>query len=578
MSTHSTSGISDSSGTSGRAGRHKQHLTRRRVLGASALGVAATGAAVAGGTGLLSSASAAGFGYTDDGHDYVVTTGAALTFKVSKSTGDLTSLVYRGKEYEGYGGRHSHVESGLGTSTVTLKQTGGTILIKVVHGPITHWYAARSGQNNIYLWTNKADASFTATRYLVRVRPGIFPNTGSDAWNTAQDKVIEAGDVWRRSDGTTHSKHYSGKRTIDYDYVGFTTGKAGLWLVRSNHEKASGGPFYRSLLRHSNELGAGLYEILHYNEAQTEPERFGLQGPYVVACTDGEAPSAALFHANLDTSWVDGLGITGWVGAAGRGRVAGVGLKGMDPAYDYTVTFANTDAQYWTKAAPATGAFSCKGMLPGTYTLTVHKGELAVHTESVKVTAGGTASLHTITIAGDPSAARTVWRLGDWNGTPGEFKNAELMTYAHPSDARAAKWTGNVTIGSADAAKSFPAYMWQNVNDGILIYFRLTAAQAAAARTLRVGVTDAFANGRPRVTVNDWVSAVPSAPAQPSTRSLTTGSYRGNNHTFTFNVPSSAWRSDVSQYNVLKLNVVSGSTGETYLSPGTSFDCVDLLA
>lgn len=47
---------------------------------------------------------------------------------------------------------------------------------------------------------------------------------------------------------------------------------------------------------------------------------------------------------------------------------------------------------------------------------------------------------------------------------------------------------------------------------------------------------------------------------------------------FTFNVPNSAWKSDVSQYNVLKLNIVSGSTGSAYLSPGTSFDCVDLLA
>jgi rhamnogalacturonan endolyase len=556
---------------------HKRPLTRRRVLGASAIGVAATGAAVAGGAGLLSSASAAAFGYRDDGRNYVVDTGAALVFKVSKATGDITSLAYRGKEYEGYGGKHSHVESGLGASTVEIRQTGSTILIKVVHGAITQWYAARSGQNNVYLWTNKKDASFTATRYIVRIKPGMFPNTGSDAWDSRTDRIIEAGDVWRRPDGTTHSKHYSGKRTIDYDHIGFTTGSVGLWLVRSNHEKASGGPFYRSLLRHSNDGGAGLYEILHYNEAQTEAERFGLHGPYVIAFTDGGAPSSSLSHDKLDTSWVDGLGITGWVGKAGRGKVAGVGLKGMDASHDYTVGFANADAQYWARAAAGTGAFSCKGMLPGTYTLTVYKNELAVHTGSVKVTAGGTTSLHTLAIAGDPSTAPAVWRLGDWDGTPGGFKNAELMTYAHPSDGRAAKWTGNVTIGSGSEAASFPAYIWKDVNDGILVYFRLTKAQAAAAHTLRVGVTDAFANGRPRVSVNDWVSATPSAPTQPGTRSLTTGSYRGNNHTFTFSVPSSAWKKDTSQYNVLKIDIVSGSGGTAWLSAGTSFDCMDLL-
>ncbi|MET7571569.1 rhamnogalacturonan lyase B N-terminal domain-containing protein [Streptomyces sp. NPDC005492] len=556
---------------------HKKHLTRRRVLGASAIGVAATGAAVAGGTGLLTSASAAAFGYTDDGSNYVITTGASLVVKISKSTGDITSLTYKGKEYEGYGGKHSHVESGLGASTVTIKQSGSTILVKVVHGAITQWYAARSGENNVYLWTNKADASFTATRYIVRVKPGMFPNSGSDAWDSTTDTIIEAGDVWKHPDGTTRSKHYSGKRTIDYDHVGFTTGSVGLWLIRSNHEKASGGPFYRSLLRHSNEGGAGLYEILHYNEAQTEPERFGLQGPFVVAFTDGAAPSSSLSAANLDTSWADSLGITGWVGKAGRGKVAGVGLKGMDANYPYTVGFSNADAQYWTKAAAGTGAFSCKGMLPGTYTLTVFKGELAVYTGSVTVTAGGTTSLHTLSITGDPSNASAVWRLGDWDGTPGEFKNAELMTYAHPSDARAAKWTGNVTIGSGTEAASFPAYLWKDVNDGVLVYFKLTAAQAAVAHTLRVGATTAYINARPQVTVNDWVSAIPTPPTQPATRDLTTGSYRGNNHTFVFNVPSSAWSSDVSKYNVLKLNVVSGSTGSAYLSPGTSFDCIDLL-
>ncbi|WP_405971370.1 polysaccharide lyase family protein [Streptomyces sp. NBC_00988] len=556
---------------------HKKHLTRRRVLGASAIGVAATGAAVAGGTGLLSSASAAAFGYTDDGSNYVITTGSSLVLKVSKSTGDITSLAYKGKEYEGYGGMHSHVESGLGASTVTIRQSGSTILVKVAHGAITQWYAARSGENNVYLWTNKADASFTATRYIVRVKPGLFPNSASDAWDSTTDTIIEAGDVWKHPDGTTRSKHYSGKRTIDYDHVGFTTGSVGLWVVRSNHEKASGGPFYRSLLRHSNEGGAGLYEILHYNEAQTEPERFGLQGPFVVAFTDGGTPSPSLFAANLDTSWADSLGITGWVGKAGRGKVAGVGLKGMDANYPYTVAFSNADAQYWAKATAGTGAFSCKGMLPGTYTLTVFKGELAVHTGQVTVTAGGTTSLHTLTLTGDPSAASTVWRLGNWDGTPGEFKNADLMTYAHPSDTRAAKWTGNVTIGSGNEAASFPAYIWKDVNNGVLVYFKLTAAQATAAHTLRIGVTTAYINARPQVTVNDWVSSIPTPPTQPSTRDLTTGSYRGNNHTFVFNVPSSAWSSDATQYNVLKINVVSGSTGSGFLSPGTSFDCIDLL-
>ncbi|MER7476116.1 rhamnogalacturonan lyase B N-terminal domain-containing protein [Streptomyces sp. NPDC126510] len=544
---------------------------RRTVV--LAAGAGAVGAA------LTRTAHAAGFGWTDDGADYVVDTGAQLVLKVSRSTGDLTSLVYRGTEYQGYGGMNSHIESGLGASTVSIGQSGSTILVSVTHGTLKHYYAARSGENNVYLWTNKADTSVPATRYIVRVKKGAFLNDEPDSYTYAPT-TIEASDVFRKSDGQTRSKHYSGRRVMDYDHIGWSAGGVGLWMVRSNHEKASGGPFYRSLLRHQSADGGGLYEILHYGQNQTEAQRFGLQGPYVIAFTDGGAPSSALFPGTLTTPWADSLGIAGYVPASGRGKVAGVGISGRNPAYPYTVGLANAAAQYWGSARASDGWFSLSGVLPGTYTLTVFKGELAVYTNSVNVPAGGTTTLNTIAIpaSNDPSNASAIWRIGDWNGTPAGFKNADLMTYAHPSDARASSWTGNVVIGSGETA-AFPCYLWKDVNSGILVYFRLTAAQAAAAHTLRIGVTTAYANGRPQVTVNDtWTSAVPAPPTQPNTRSLTNGSYRGNNHTFTYSVPASAWKTDASQYNVLRIDVVSGSGTTGYLSAGTAVDAIDLLA
>jgi rhamnogalacturonan endolyase len=269
------------------------------------------------------------------------------------------------------------------------------------------------------------------------------------------------------------------------------------------------------------------------------------------------------------------------VPASGRGRVAGVGITGRDTASPYTVGLANSAAQYWGAARSSDGYFSVSGVLPGVYTLTVYKGELAVYSTSATVSAGATTTLNTISIpsTNDPSNASAVWRIGDWNGTPAGFKNADLMTYAHPSDVRAAPWTGNVVIGSGTETSAFPAYLWKDVNSGLLVYFKLTAAQAAAAHTLRIGVTTAYAGGRPQVMVNDtWTSAVPAPPAQPSTRSLTVGSYRGNNHTFTYTVPASAWKTDTSQYNVLRINVVSGSGTTGYLSAGTAIDAIDLLA
>lgn len=554
------------------SGSTDRSLGRRTfVLGTTAAAVSATA--------LTPTAAAASFGYTDDGSNYVVDTGANLVFKVSKTNGDLTSLVYRGTEYQGYGGKNSHVESGLGTSTVTIAQSGSTILVSVAYGTLKHYYAARSGENNVYLWTNKADTSVSATRYIVRVKAGLFLNDEPDSYTYAPT-TIESADVFAKSDGQTRSKHYSKLRVIDYNYIGWTTGSVGLWIVRSNHEKASGGPFYRSLLRHQSADGGGLYEILYYGENQTESERFGLQGPYVIAFTDGGAPSSSLYAGNLTTSWADSLGISGYTAASGRGRVAGVGISGRDTAYAYTVGLANSAAQYWGSARASDGYFSIAGVLPGSYTLTVFKGELAVYTSSVTVTAGGTTTLNSIAIpsSNDPSNAGAIWRIGTWDGTPSGFKNADLMTYAHPSDVRAASWTGNVVVGSGTETSAFPCYLWKDVNSGIIVYFRLTAAQAAAAHTLRIGVTTAYANGRPQIVVNDtWTSAVPSPPTQPSTRSLTVGSYRGNNYTFTYSVPASAWLTDTSAYNTLKIYVASGSGSTSFLSAGTSVDAVDLL-
>lgn len=554
------------------SGSTDRSLGRRTfVLGATAAAVSATA--------LTPTAAAASFGYTDDGSNYVIDTGANLVFKVSKTNGDLTSLVYRGTEYQGYGGKNSHVESGLGTSTVTIAQSGSTILVSVAYGTLKHYYAARSGENNVYLWTNKADTSVSATRYIVRVKAGLFLNDEPDSYTYAPT-TIESADVFAKSDGQTRSKHYSKRRVIDYDYIGWTTGSVGLWIVRSNHEKASGGPFYRSLLRHQSADGGGLYEILYYGENQTESERFGLQGPYVIAFTDGGAPSSSLYPANLTTSWADSLGISGYVAAGGRGKVAGVGIAGRNTAYAYTVGLANSTAQYWGSARASDGYYSIAGVLPGTYTLTVFKGELAVYTTSVTVTAGATTTLNTITVpsSNDPDNASAIWRIGAWDGTPSGFKNADLMTYAHPSDVRAASWTGNVVVGSGTETSAFPCYLWKDVNSGIVVYFKLTAVQAAAAHTLRIGVTTAYANGRPQIVVNDtWTSAAPSPPTQPSTRSLTVGSYRGNNYTFAYSVPASAWLTDTSAYNTLKIYVASGSGSTSFLSAGTSIDAVDLL-
>ena len=124
----------------------------------------------------------------------------------------------------------------------------------------------------------------------------------------------------------------------------------------------------------------------------------------------------------------------------------------------------------------------------------------------------------------------------------------------HPSDARLSSWNPSNFIVGTSAVNTFPGYMWSqfptaspllhpvyantfmfkvSVNNDHLIYFKLSAAQTATSHTIRIGITEAFANGRPQITVNTWVSAAPAASNQASTRSLTVGTYRGTNTVFT---------------------------------------------
>src|SRR5581483_2547044 len=88
-----------------------------------ALGLAGTGLGAI--TGRVAPASAAtAFGYTSSGGSYTVSTGNGLTFKISQSTGGMTSLNVNGTELQPLGTNESHVESGIPSPTVSARQTG----------------------------------------------------------------------------------------------------------------------------------------------------------------------------------------------------------------------------------------------------------------------------------------------------------------------------------------------------------------------------------------------------------------------------------------------------------------------
>jgi rhamnogalacturonan endolyase len=525
----------------------------------------------------------AAFGLTTATDYYQVDTGAGLVFKVrrtdngsnTQSAGDIMSLVWNGVEYQNQT-RGSQITSGFdylytGVSAVSVSAAvvnTSYIKVTVQAGNLTHYYMARSGYPHIYMatyFTSEPDIH-GLVRYIFRIPATVLPNgpTPSDIRNVTT--TIESSDVFALSNGQTRSKHYSNMRVKDWSYIGATGSGVGMWVVRDNNEGASGGPFYRCLL---NQCGGDqeITYIVNYGETQTEAFRTGILNAYTFVATTGGTPSTS-----IDTTWFSSMGLNGYLAASGRGKVSGVGISGRDTAYTYTVGFSNSAAQYWTTAAASNGAYTCAGMRPGTYTMKIYKNELVVWTGSATVTAGGTLALNTITITADPSSQSVLWRIGNWDGTPTEFRNGSSITTMHPQDPRLSSWTPGTYVVGSSGNSNFPCYQWKGVNGSQAVQFSLTAAQAAAARTLRIGITVAYANARPVVTVNGWTSAVPAVSTQPSTRSLTIGSYRGNNTTYTYSIPASAF---VTGTNTLTIAPASGSGGSLYLSAGYSIDCVD---
>jgi len=530
-------------------------------------------------------ASVASFGLTADANFYTIDTGAGLVFKIrrtdngvsTQSAGDIASMLYNGVEYQDQG-RGTQVNSGFdflynGVSAVNVsaENVGADVVkVTVVAGNLTHYYIARRGEARIYMgtyFTTEPD-TLNLARFIVRVPIARLPNGPAPSDLRGNSGAIESSDVFGMPNGETRSKHYSNMRLKDWQYIGATGPGAGLWIVRDNNEGNSGGPFYRSLLNQGTSTNQEITYIVNYGEGQTEPLRTRVLNTYTMVFNDGAAPGP------VDTSWLGTLGLTGWVAPEARGVVSGAAITGRDPRFAYTVGFSNANAQYWADADPVDGHFSTGRMIPGTYTMKVDKNELAVETRTVTVAAGGATDVGTIAVSAAPASKPALFRIGDWDGSPREFLNGDKVTTMHPSDVRMAPWTvPDYVVGMSQPATGFPAYQWKDVNGAVTVRFNLRKSQIAPL-TLRVGITAAYANARPKVQVNGWVSANPSPSVQPNTRSLTVGTYRGNNTIFSFNIPATEL---VVGQNVLTLMPISGSGTTRFLSAGYSLDAVDLV-
>ncbi|KAJ1552393.1 hypothetical protein HK405_011500, partial [Cladochytrium tenue] len=292
---------------------------------------------------------------------------------------------------------------------------------------------------------------------------------------------------------------------------------------------------------------------------QTEAYRTGLFGPYALAFTTGFTPTVA----NYDFTFVDALGLPGYVATVGRGRLTGK-VTGIAANYTATVAWSNAAAQYWATPRTSDNRYVSPYMKPGTYTQMLFRNELAVATATVSVTAGALATAD-VAATDTVDSATPLWRIGDFDGTPAGFLNADKIEHMHPSDARMVAWapTSAFVVGTS-ADSTWPMAQFKDVNNGLQIQFALSAAQAAAGRTLLVGTTMSEFSGRPQVTVNAWTAAAPAAPVKIDSRGVTRGTWRGNNLTYKVAIPASAL---VAGTNTIVINTISGETGADFLSP-----------
>ncbi|RDW73464.1 galactose mutarotase-like protein [Coleophoma cylindrospora] len=512
----------------------------------------------------------------------------ALSFTVSKSNCDVTSIIYRGTQMQYQGGSYSQIGSGLGSATVAattltckdlrnlLSSTNSSLDNGVNYVKITcststliHYMVVRDGDSSIHMATyTSAEPTVGELRWIARLIPATAANDDvNEASNTAGGTAIEASDVYKVG-SQTRSKFYSSQRFIEDQVHCFTgvdssssTIKTCMIMPGTAYETSSGGPFFRDI----NTNAAGTTNNLYFYMAKAF--RTGLHGPYVMSFTRSGTPSGT-----VDLSFWAGMGATGYVATSARGTVVGK-AGGIDATkYPIVVHWYNSAAQYWTTADASTRDYSSPAMKPGTYTMVLYQDELLVATSSVTVSAGAKTSKNIDSTW--TTGSTTLFQIGDWDGQPTGFRNAANQLRMHPSDARMSSWGPlTYTVGSS-ALTDFPMAIFKSVNTPLTIKFTLTAAQAAAAATLRVGTTLAFAGARPVVVLNSKTFATPAAPVAINSRGVTRGAYRGRGEIYNFAVAAGDL---VTGTNTITINVASGSSGANFLEPNFIFDAVHLF-
>ncbi|OAL05785.1 Rhamnogalacturonase B [Phaeosphaeriaceae sp. SRC1lsM3a] len=518
----------------------------------------------------LSSTALAAFGASQSEDTITVDAGSsnALVFTVNAKSCDINSIKYRGEELQ-YPSTGTHIGSGLGSATVKYETISGQyVKVTCTTSTLTHYMVVRSGDSTIYLATHTtAEPDIGELRFLARLNNKVLPDQYPyDLVSTTggSSSTVEGSDVFIVN-GQTRSKFYSSERFIDDTTVSEALSGAvhACMLMNSySYEGSSGGPFFRDINTNNNGDYTSLTFYMNSGHVQTEKYRMGLHGPYALAFTRSGVPEGG---DKMDTTFFKDLGITGYVAPSARGTVTGT-ATGIGSSFQKVLHWYNDAAQYWAYADSA-GKFTSPAMKPGTYTQVLYQGEFKVKASSVTVSAGKATSAN---VAADVESKTTIWRIGDWDGQPKGFRNADKQLRMHPTDSRMSSWGPlTYTVGTS-SLDSVPMAI---VKDNNPLTIKFTGTDTGAA-TLRVGTTLAFAGCRPSVVVNSYSPATPAAPTKIDSRGLTRGAYRGFGEVYNYAIPAGKL---VSGSNTITINCASGSSGSGFLAPNVILDAIELF-
>jgi len=436
---------------------------------------------------------------------------------------------------------------------------------------VEYHFVMKKGLSGLYAYAVLRHPSDqpAATLYQTRF---VFRTASDDAvfnyWTVGRGKTIRiprSGVVsqvtdatFLLSDGSIKTKYLNSvyfARTPVYGTLGVREGGShGIWMIEPSGDYHNGGPSRQGQTVHDDVL-LRVVQDTHFGSSPVQvaagEDWRKVYGPFLIYADRASDPNALWDDAERQLAaekaqWPYGF-VTAPEYARARGAVSGhVRLDGLPPEHAQVIlsdpdpevawTAQAKGYNYWADVSPD-GGFTLDNVVPGDYTLYVSGADQPndfIQT-GVHVAAGKAETLTPIDWRVE-THGKTLWQLGVFDRTAGEFRNG--------GDARGyqmfARYPGqfphdvDFTIGKSDPAADWNYAQWSWYAQSPLWHLRFDAPAQTGIATLTVGIASAQpAHGKltdVQVSLNGRPVGVIALPKTG------TAGYRGGNQDSPYNV------------------------------------------